>query len=153
MMLTIKLVVTQYDVDADGEIDHLKPLRQFEVNYKTPNNNTESRTDETSKNSLSINNQAGVVVSTIAKTLYEGAIQTQQVHIVKKGGANETTKLIISTASADGDANNTRTAYTGKFGVRDHGTVTTRRRTYNSGTSAWSSWTDIADTDTANRGA
>ena len=135
-----KVVVTQYDVDADGEIDHLKPIWQYEVNYKTPNNNTESRTDETSRNSLSINNQAGVVVSTIAKTLYEGAIQTQKVHIVKKGGASETTKLIISTASADGDTNNTRTAYDGKFGVRDHGEVTTRKRTYNSGTSEWNAW-------------
>ena len=37
------------------------------------------------------------------------AIQTQQVHIVKKGGLDETTKLIITIASADGGSNNTRT--------------------------------------------
>tara|TARA_B100000131_G_scaffold93811_1_gene90695 strand:- start:12405 stop:15620 length:3216 start_codon:yes stop_codon:yes gene_type:complete len=140
-----KVVVTQYDVDADGEIDHLKPIWQYEVNYKTPNNNTESRTDTTSQNTLSINNQAGVVVSTIAKTLYEGAIQTQKVHIVKQGGTTEPDKLIISTTSTDGTSSGTaRTAYTGKFGVRDHGEITTRKRTYNSGNSTWSSWSTLS---------
>ena len=69
----------------------------------------------------------------------------QKKYIVKQGGTTEPDKLIISTTSTDGTSSGTaRTAYTGKFGVRDHGEVTTRKRTYNSGSSTWSGWSTLS---------
>ena len=132
-----KILVTQYDVDSDGEIDREAPLWQYEVEYDTPQNNTESITSRgatnTPSSSVSINNQAAVVVNNIAESLYEGVDNTVKVYVRESN--TSPFPVFISTSST---STNIADAYTGNVGVRDKGVVSTRRRYYSGG--AWGSW-------------
>ena len=130
-----KILVTQYDIDSDGEIDRDAPLWQYEVEYDTPQNNTESITSAgttAASNTVSINNQAAVVVNNIAESLYEGTDNTVKVYVREETGNGD---VFISTSSTTVDIAD---AYDGNVGVRDKGVVSTRRRYYSGG--AWGSW-------------
>ena len=129
-----KVLVTDYDVDSNGVINRDAPTFQWEVEYITPHNETQSMTfsDETK----TINNQAAVVVSTIAETLYKGEFITELVDLKKN--SNDNTVDIVKAG--------TSTVYTGSDGVISQGTITTKSRTYNGST--WSDWT----TQTTNKG-
>lgn len=131
-----KVLITEYKVDSDGVINRDLPDFQWEVEYITPHNETESLTKYSA--TKSINNQAAVVVSTIAETLYEGAFITQLVDL-KEDTVNSTVKIVEA---------GTNTEYTGSDGVITQGTVTTRKRTWNTGTSEWNNWV----TQTTNKG-
>ena len=133
-----KILVTQYDIDSDGEIDREAPLWQYEVEYDTPQNNTESITSagtSAASNTVSINNQAAVVVNNVAESLYEGADNTVKVYVREEAGNGD---VFVSTNSTTTDIAD---AYTGNVGVRDKGVVSTRKRYYSGG--AWGSWTTV----------
>ena len=140
-----KILVTQYDVDSDGEINRKLPVYQYEVEYDTPQNNTESISSAggsaTPANTVTINNQAAVVVNNIAESLYEGVDNTVKVYLRETSGAS---RVFISTSST---TTNIADAYTGNVGVRDKGVVTTRYRHQASvnadGETVWGSWTTV----------
>jgi len=140
-----KILVTQFDVypaghEKAGEIDHDAYLFQYEVEYATPQNNTESKTQGGSSaaaNSASINNQAAVVVNNIAESLFFGADNTDKVYLIQETSNN--TPIIISHINADGSP-----AYVGQTGVRDKGVVKTRYRHWNHTTNEFGAWTSIS---------
>lgn len=125
-----KTTITEYNVDTKGRIDKDSPRFQWEVEYTTPHNETESLSNQ--EHTKSINNQAAVVVSNIASTLYNGVDGTTKVDLQKNVGA-EAVEIVY--------ANALTTPYTGTQGVISQGTITTKKRTYSSG---WGSWVNQA---------
>ena len=65
-----KIVVTEFNVDADGEINKDSSIQTHEAKYETPDNKTVSRTEN--KETESLNNAEAVVVGNIAKTFFNG---------------------------------------------------------------------------------
>lgn len=107
-----KLVLTEYNVGADGEMSTTSNTHTFQV--KTPDNKTESRSGADTSETKSINNQAAVIVSNIARELYKGGTshETKTVELVEfptsapKGVRVEEVGSILE--------------YTGVEGVIDH---------------------------------
>ena len=81
-----KVTLTEYNVNSTtGEVNKDSILSQYTVTYKTPDNETESKT--LSGTTKAINNQEAVIVSNIAKALKTGLVtHLNQVFLVTNSG-------------------------------------------------------------------
>ena len=98
-----KVTLTEYNVNSTtGEVNKDSILSQYTVTYKTPDNETESKT--LSGTTKAINNQEAVIVSNIAKALKTGLVtHLNQVFLVTNSGNNMVFIHNSGTENADAD--------------------------------------------------
>ena len=105
-----KVTLTEYNVNSTtGEVNKDSILSQYTVTYKTPDNETESKT--ISGTTKAINNQEAVVVSNIAQALKTGIVtHLNKVHLITDDASPPTEVFIAistaTTATADSTVDN-----------------------------------------------